>query len=185
MKKLFLLATMFLASYSFAHATEINPVLINEYDFGKMNSFQVKNTSKEALLPNTPIEIKNINTLNTETLKVGDRVNFKVNKDVLSTSGKIMIKKDTLVFGEVTSIMPKGKIGKSAILNIGDLYTTGIDNSIITSSSLITIKEKNKKALSITLSALVCPLFLLMQGNEAELNEGEIKTIYTRDVNYL
>lgn len=185
MKKVFLLFFMILFNYSFANSTEINPVLINEYDFNKMNAFQVKNSTKEALLPNTPIEIKSITTLTTENLKVGDKVNFVVNKDVLSSSGNIMIKKDSLVYGEVTSISQKGKIGKSAILNIGDIYTTSIDDSIITSHSLVTIKPKNKKITSITLSTLVCPLFLLMKGKEAIFEKDEIKTIYTRDVNYI
>lgn len=185
MNKLFLFMLLFLASSAISNATEINPVLINEYDFKKMNSFDVKNTTKQALLSHTPIEIKSINTLSSENLKVGDRVNFLVNKDVLSTSGDILIKKDSLVYGEVTSISPKGKIGKSAILNIGDIYTTGVDDSIITSHSLVTVKPKDKKAISIALSTLVCPLFLFMKGTEANLNEGEINTIYTRDVNYI
>lgn len=185
MKKLFLVTMVFLASSMLVSASEINPALINDYDFSKMNSFQVKNTTKQALLPNTPIEIKAINTLSTENLKVGDRVNFVVNKDVLSTTGNVLIKKDALVYGEVTSITPKSKIGKSAILNIGDIYTTSIDEEIITSHSLLTIKPKNKIAKSVTLSTLVCPLFLLMKGKEAILEKGEIKTIYTRDVNYI
>ena len=185
MKKLFFVTLVFLSSSIFVNAKEITPVLINEYDFNKINSFQVKNTTKQALLPNTPIEIKAINSLSSENLKSGDRVNFVVNKDILSTSGYILIKKDSLVYGEVTSITQKGKVGKSAILNIGDIYTTGVDDSIITSHSLVTIKPKSKKIASITLSTLVCPLFLLMKGNEAILEKDEVKTIYTRDVNYI
>ena len=39
--------------------------------------------------------------------------------------------------------------------------------------------------LSIVLSAVICPLFLLMEGREAEVLAGTTKTVYTASDAYI
>ncbi len=73
----------------------------------------------------------------------------------------------------------KTYIGRSAKITINDFHTKGVDNSYIPLSTVIIEEPDDKMVLSIVLSVLLCPLFLLMKGKDAKIPAGTLKTIYT------
>jgi hypothetical protein len=64
-------------------------------------------------------------------------------------------------------------------LTVTDFHTTAVDGTYIPLSGSISARPDDKMTVSIILSVLVCPLFLLMKGNEAQLTIGTAKTAYT------
>ena len=54
-----------------------------------------------------------------------------------------------------------------------------VDNSYIPLSGSVSAKPDDKMVLSVCLGVLLCPLFLLMKGEDAQLQAGTQKTVYT------
>lgn len=193
MKKIFLLFTIMTLCISVALAVEIkvkdsiinSSSTLKEYDFNKMNAFQVKNETKTALLANTPIEVRSVNPIMAENLNVGDKVGFTVLNTVRSANGEALIKEGTPVYGEVLAVKKKSKIGRPGMITIGDFYTNAVDGTVVTSKTNITETGKSNVLKSIALSAIVFPLFVLMEGNDAIIQDGVIKTINTNDTAYI
>ena len=70
-------------------------------------------------------------------------------------------------------------IGRSGELTVNDFHTTAVDGTYIPLSGSVSAKPDDKMTLSVVLSVLICPLFLLMHGDDARLPVGSTKTAYT------
>lgn len=70
-------------------------------------------------------------------------------------------------------------MGKSGEITVSDFHTTAVDGTYIPLSATVSAKPDDKMVTSIVLSVHICPLFLLMKGEEAQLNSGATKTAYT------
>lgn len=136
-------------------------------------------TGKSTLVAHTPIVIRSVETISTKDIVNGSIVNFEVVSDVRDNSGNILIKSGTPVTAQITFSKPKGRIGKSGKVTVEDFHTTATDGTYIPLSGSISAKPDDKMVLSIVLSAVICPLFLLMKGNEAQVPAGTTKTVYT------
>ena len=134
---------------------------------------------KTKLSANTPVILKNRYTVSTKTLVSGNSILFTVLDDVKDETGTILIKAGTPATAEITFVEYKGLIGRSGEIEINDFHTTAIDGSYVALSGSLSANPDNKRALSIILSIFVCPLFLLMEGDEAQIAAGTTKTVYT------
>ncbi len=126
----------------------------------------------------TPVIIRSNEEINTKTLKSGDSINFSVVQDVTDEKGRIFIKANTPVSANIT-FKPKEYIGRSAEITITDFHTRAVDDTYVPLSSTISVEPEDKMVLSIVLSTVLCPLFLLMKGRNAILPEGTVKGVYT------
>lgn len=122
--------------------------------------------------------IKNLSEINTKNIKTGDEVSFVVVEDVTDSNGTVLIKAGTSVNANI-EFQKREMIGRSAKIIINDFHTKGVDNSYVPLSTVITEAPDDKMVLSIVLSVLLCPLFLLMKGKEAKIPSGSLKTVYT------
>lgn len=68
---------------------------------------------------------------------------------------------------------------------ITDFHTTAVDGTYIPLSGSVSAKPDDKMTVSIVLSVLICPLFLLMKGDEAQVPAGTTKTAYTITDTYI
>ena len=134
---------------------------------------------QEKLPAHTPIIIRCNETITTRDVVDGGTVNFSVLSDVKSQDGNILISAGTPVTATISFSSPKGMIGKSGTITINDFHTTAVDGSYIPLSSSISARPDDKLATSIVLSVLICPLFLLMKGEDAQVPAGTTKTAYT------
>lgn len=139
---------------------------------------------KKQLASHTPIVIRNNHEINTQNVISGDSIDFFVVNDIKDNSGNVLIKSGTPVEANITFAKP-GRIGKSGKLTISDLHTTAVDGSFIPLSSSISAQPDDKMVLSVVLSVCVCPLFLLMKGEDAVLPAGTTKTLYTVSDTYI
>lgn len=136
-------------------------------------------TGQEKLPAHTPIIIRCNETISTRDVVDGGTVNFSVLSDIKSQDGNILISAGTPVTATISFSSPKGMIGKSGTITINDFHTTAIDGSYVPLSSSVSARPDDKLATSIVLSVLICPLFLLMKGEDAQVPAGTTKTAYT------
>lgn len=134
---------------------------------------------KISLAPHTPIIIRCEETIRTKDVVSGGTVNFSVLNDVKSSNGTILIKAGAPVTAQISFARDKGMIGRSGELTVSDFHTTAVDGTYIPLSGSVSANPDDKMTLSIVLSVLICPLFLLMKGEDAQLPAGSTKTAYT------
>ena len=134
---------------------------------------------KSVLAAHTPIMIRCEEEITTRDLVSGSNVNFSVVGDIKDSNGNILIKSGTPVTATISFSKSKGMIGKSGELTVTDFHTTAIDRTYVPLSGSVSARPDDKMTLSIVLSVLICPLFLLMKGEEAQLPVGATKTAYT------
>ena len=138
------------------------------------------NHNGKAVLPaHTAIMIQCNDTISTKNIASGATVHFSVVNDIKNSDGLVLIKAGTPVSAQISFVEENGMIGKSGKLTISDFHTTAIDGTYIPLSGTVSSNPEDKMVLSIVLSILVCPLFLLLKGGEGSLPAGTIKTAYT------
>ena len=134
----------------------------------------------KAVLPaHTPIIIRATETITTKDLVSGDTVNFAVVQDVKDNKGNVLIKTGSPVTAQISFVKNHDLIGRSGQLTINDFHTTAVDGSYVQLSGSVSANPEDKLTMSIVLSVLICPLFLLMKGDEARVSVGTTKTVYT------
>lgn len=136
-------------------------------------------TGKSTLKAHMPIVIRCKENITTKNITNGATIFFSVANNIKDKSGNILIKKDSLVTAQISFAKNKGMMGKSGEIIVSDFHTTAVDGSYIPLSCTLSAKPDDKMVTSVVLSVLICPLFLLMKGEEAQLNEGATKTAYT------
>ncbi len=138
------------------------------------------NTAGKYVLPaHTPIMIRCEETITTKGVVSGTTVNFSVLNDVKDNNGVILVKAGSPVTAQISFTKDKGMIGKSGQLTVTDFHTTAVDGTYVPLSGSVSASPDDKMTLSIVLSVLICPLFLLMKGDDARLPAGTTKTAYT------
>lgn len=135
-------------------------------------------TNKKKLPAHTPIIIRSNNTITTRDIVDGETVSFTVVNNVKDQNNNTLIRANSPVQANI-NFKRNGLIGKSGELTISDFHVLAVDGTYIPLSSSISAKPEDKMVLSIVLSVLICPLFLLMKGDNAELQAGTTKTVYT------
>ncbi len=156
------------------------------FKYPSMKLASQENTKgKTVLEPHTPIIIRCDETITTNNIVNGSMVRFSVVRDVKSKNGNILIKSGAPVTAQITFSKSKGMIGRSGEVTVSDFHTTAVDGTYIPLSGSVSAKPDDKMVLSIVLGVIVCPLFLLMKGEEAQLPVGATKTAYTVIENYI
>ena len=141
--------------------------------------------SKYKISAHTPIVIRCSETISTKDIVNGGEVNFTVLNDIKNPNGNILIKAGAPVTAQISFSRSKGMIGRSGELTITDFHTTAVDGTYIPLSGSVSAKPDDKMTASIVLSVLICPLFLLMKGDEAQVPVGTTKTAYTITDTYI
>lgn len=136
-------------------------------------------TGKTRLSAHTPIMIRCEETISTRDVVSGGTVNFSVLSDVKADNGLVVIKAGAPVTAEITFAKKKGMIGKSGQLTVSDFHTTAVDGTYVPLSASVSSQPDDNMTTSVVLSVLICPLFLLMKGDEGQVPAGTTKTAYT------
>lgn len=135
-------------------------------------------TQAKQLAINTPVAIRNEHSLSSSNLSMSQTPSFYIVKDILDTDGNVIIASNTPVYSKVTQVKSRGRIGKPGEIVVSNFYTTTVDGYRVNLSGNASAKADKRMVRSIVLSAVVCPLFLLMRGVDAELPAGTTTTVY-------
>src|SRR5574344_1129579 len=161
--------------YSFLKTTE---TIETSYKYPSMKLASTSN-GKTKLSAHTPIMIRCEETISTRDVVSGGTVNFSVLSDVKADNGLVVIRAGAPVTAEITFAKKKGMIGKSGQLTVNDFHTTAVDGTYVPLSASVSAQPDDNMTTSVVLSVLICPLFLLMKGDEAQVPVGTTKTAYT------
>lgn len=136
------------------------------------------NTKGYCLPAHTMIPIRCDETITTKNIVNGSEVNFSVCGNIKDANGHTIIKSGTPVTANI-SFRKEGMIGRSGEITVTDFHTTAIDGTYVPLSASVNASPDDKMCTSIVLSLLICPLFLLMKGDEAKVPAGTSKSAYT------
>lgn len=146
--------------------------------FNTVASAQYYNSPAPVLSSKTPVLIQSDNTVSAATNKSGDLIKFHVVNTVKDSYGNIVLNQGTPVTATITRLEAKNRIGRPAELAVAGFTTTLSNGKKIALNGSVDKKSESRMARSIVLSALICPLFLLMKGSAVELPAGTQTTVY-------
>ena len=181
--------TMFSTSLSTEVAAQTDQMTLSEFlkTTGKVEAsysyplmrLSANGAGKSTLSAHTPIIIRCVDTITTKELVSGGTVNFAIVSDIKDANGNVLIKAGAPVTAQISFSKSKGMIGKSGEVTVTDFSTTAVDGTYVPLSGSVSAKPDDKMTMSIVLGVLICPLFLLMKGEEAVVPAGTQKTAYT------
>lgn len=126
----------------------------------------------EVVLPDgTEFTVVTTDELSSKTAAEGDAVTFKVEEDV-KINGRVVIAKDTIVKGTVSTVEQKGRMGKAGKLGIRVESTKTVDGQKLKLRASKGKEGEDKTTNVVLLSVLVSPLFLLKHGKDAVIKPG-------------
>lgn len=156
------------------------------YEYPVSSTFQSSAVQGKSKLPaHTPVIIRSECEIDLKTFNSGDYVKFSVVGDVKDEFGTILIKSGSSVSASISFINAPSSLGKSGNITINDFHTNAVDGTPIPLTGTLSSNPDDKLALSVVLSVLICPLFLLMKGEYPELPAGTMKTVYTASDMYI
>lgn len=126
----------------------------------------------------TPVELKLTETVSPETKGVGDPVGMTVARDVV-VDGKVVIKSGAEATGEVMKSKKRSYFGIPAKVGVSAKWVKAVDGSSIMLSGATRREGSSHMVASIGLSLVVCLLFALWKGGEAEIPAGASITATT------
>jgi hypothetical protein len=133
----------------------------------------------EVVVPDgTEFDVVTIEEISSKTASEGDPLTFKVADDV-KIGGQVVIAKDTIVKGTVSSAEKSGHMGKSGKLGIRVESTTAVDGQKVRLRASKGKQGDDKTGSVIALTILVSPLFLLKHGKDAKIKPGTKIRVYS------
>lgn len=127
------------------------------------------------LLDGTLVILRVSDTIRPEGLGPGDVIKLEVAEDV-KADNIVVIKKGTPAVAEVITAEKHGMIGKGGKIALVVKSTTAVDGQKVPLRGTIRREGEEKMGTSIAVSAVICPLGLLIKGESAEIPAGaEVK----------
>jgi hypothetical protein len=126
----------------------------------------------EVVIPDgLEFDVVTVDEISSKTASEGDPLTFRIADDV-KVGGQVVIAKDTIVKGTVSSAEKSGHMGKSGKLGIRVESTTAVDGQKIRLRASKGKQGDDKTGSVIALSLFVSPLFLLKHGKDAKIKPG-------------
>ena len=133
----------------------------------------------EVILPDgTEFTVVTTEEISSKTAAEGDTVTFKVEEDV-KINGRVVIAKDTIVKGTVSSVEQKGRMGKAGKLGVRIESTKTVDGQKLKLRASKGKEGEDKTTNVILLSVLLSPFFLLKHGKDAVIKPGTKLKVFT------
>jgi hypothetical protein len=133
----------------------------------------------EVILPDgTEFNVVTTDEISSKTAAEGDQLNFKVAEDVV-INGHIVIAKDALVKGVVSSTKKAGMLGRGGNLAIRIESTTAVDKQKTKLRSSKGNEGDDKTGTTVALVVLFGPLGFLKHGKNAKVKAGTVIKVYT------
>jgi hypothetical protein len=124
------------------------------------------------LKSNTPVSVKTTQSLSSENLQSGQQVTDLVVAADVRVDGETVIASGEQVIGKVTSVDDRGAVGQAGKITIDLESTTAVDGTNVPLSGSFSREGDSKMGLSIGVSVLLCPLALLIKGDEGTVPNG-------------
>ncbi|CAA9418313.1 MAG: hypothetical protein AVDCRST_MAG74-3070 [uncultured Pyrinomonadaceae bacterium] len=126
----------------------------------------------------TELKIMTTEDISGQKVVEGDPLTFKVAEDV-KVSTTVVIAKDVIVKGTVSSAKKKGFMGKGGELSVRIESTQTVDGQKVKLRASKSGAGGDNMGSTVALTVLFGPLGLLRKGKEAKIKAGTILTAYT------
>jgi hypothetical protein len=136
-------------------------------------SFTLYDQKAETVLrAGTAIQLETVNRISSETVRVGQTVDFRVRQDV-KVDGKTAIAAGTIARGQVVRAQKARGIGREGFVEIQLRSVEAVDGTeVFLSGGNVYAEGDDKQVLSIVLGVFLCILFLLIKGENADIPAG-------------
>lgn len=125
----------------------------------------------------TPVIVTPGQTVSSDSVNPGDTINGSVVSDV-KVDGQVVIKSGAGATISVSRVEKSGSIGEGGALQLEVNSVYAVDGQRIPVSGSQTVRGEEKTTESVAVGAIICPLALLMEGEEAQMSSNaEIRTI--------
>jgi hypothetical protein len=126
----------------------------------------------------TVIPVKLLQHLKGAALAVGQSIDFEVSMDII-IDRYVVIKRGAPAYATVTTAQKAGYVSQGGKLGFSMDHCKAVDGSRVYLKSVIGREAEDQMGANIAASILICPLFLAMKGEEAELAVGSEFKAYT------
>lgn len=118
--------------------------------------------------------LETTSTIQSDLFAVGDTYDFRVRHDLV-IDDKIVIAEGTIATGQITRIDESNYFGAPGSIELEVVEVKAVDGQMIPlTSGIITEEGKNKQTESLLLGILICFLFLLIEGEPAQIETGTL-----------
>jgi hypothetical protein len=124
------------------------------------------------LAPGTTVKLILVDRLKSGDSKKGERVNLRVDEDIVDTAGTVLIRRGTPAVGTVTQSRHNGLFGRRGLLSISIDYTAAVDGQRVPLRAVAEKTGKSNSGGSIALFSLVTPLGFFVKGTNAGVEPG-------------
>jgi hypothetical protein len=108
----------------------------------------------------------------------GSRVTYKVERDVLDSTGKVLIAAGSLARGKVVKSEGSGFFGRSGALNISVENVDAVDGSLVLLRSLRDSTGNDQEDAVIIGGVLLSVFFIFMEGDDVRIEPGTLITAF-------
>jgi len=119
----------------------------------------------------TVIPVKLTQHLKGDQVTIGQSVDFEVARDII-IDNFIVIKRGAPAYGDITTAEKGGYVSQGGKIGLAIDHCKAIDGSKVYLKSILQKEQESHMGANIAASVIVCPLFLLMRGEEAEIPIG-------------
>jgi hypothetical protein len=125
----------------------------------------------------TPLTLKLINEVSSESAVPGSSVEFRVVGDV-KVGSTVVIKNGSLGSAQITAIERNGILGQEGSVTISDFHVPAVDGTRVPLAATLSHRGKDKQILS-AVGTLLCLFPVLIKGGHGVIPAGTEKTVYT------
>lgn len=135
--------------------------------------------TREITIPDgTAFSVVTEDEISSKTATEGDPVNFRVAEDVL-INGQLVIAKDTLAKGIISSSEKNGRMGKGGKLSIRVESTTTVDGQKVRLRAVQGKEGSDKTGTTVALVVVFGVFGFLKKGKNAVIKKGTSVKVYT------
>ena len=127
------------------------------------------------ITPGYPITLQFQDSVNAEDVSVGSLVELFV-RDAVIIDGETVIAPGADVIGTVREAKDNNVLGIPGSITIDAVSVVAVDGTVIPLQGTITAKGKNNTALAVVLGLVLCPLAIIIHGENAKIASGTIFT---------
>lgn len=128
----------------------------------------------------TVIPVRLLESLKGDTLAVGQTIDFEVSMDIV-IDRYVVIKKGAPAYATVTTAQKAGYVSQGGKLGFSMDHCVAVDGSRVHLKSVIGREAEDQMGANIAASIIICPLFLALRGEEAQLSAGTEFKAYTAE----
>lgn len=135
-------------------------------------SFKMNGNAAVVLKAGTSIPLETASMIQSDLVTVGQIIDFIVRQDVVAND-IVVIPRGSIAKGQVMRAERPKAIGREGFVEIQIKSVTATDGQeVMLTGGNIYQEGEDKQTLSIVLGVLVCILFLLMKGKNAQVPQG-------------